>query len=102
MFARINIITREGDLQQKMLPTLKDTVFASMQEQKGFQNLYLLSDSSGNKSYLISLWDSEADLQNWIKSDKLSRLSEQLRKDHPEWPGPPPYEDYPVIYQAKP
>ncbi len=100
MFARVNIIDRPGSDLNESFNALKDTVYAAMQQQKGFKNLYVLADNNTGKGYVITLWESEADLQAWLKSDAMAQAGVKLRQDHPNWPAPPPFEDYQVFYQA--
>lgn len=41
----------------------RDSVVPACQTQKGFKGLYVLGDRQTNKSYTISLWETEEDMK---------------------------------------
>jgi heme-degrading monooxygenase HmoA len=100
MFARINIFEGQQVNMEEGLSALRTGIFSAMQKQKGFKNLYLLGNSDKNKGYLITFWDSEADLQAWLNSEAMAQAMARLREALPEDATPPPFEDYQVVYQV--
>jgi heme-degrading monooxygenase HmoA len=100
MFARINIFEGQQVNMEEGLSALRTGIFSAMQKQKGFKNLYLLGNSDKNKGYLITFWDSEADLQAWLSSEEMAQAVVRLQEVLPVGSTPPPFEDYQVLYQA--
>jgi heme-degrading monooxygenase HmoA len=100
MFARVNIFERQAVAMGEGISVLRGELFSVMQKQKGFKNLYLLGNADKNKGYLITLWESEADLQAWLSSEEMAQAVARLQKALPEGSSPPPFEDYQVVYQA--
>jgi heme-degrading monooxygenase HmoA len=103
MFARMNTfeiqnINDEEGLRR--IRALQETIYSAMQEQKGFKRLFMFGNPSIGKGHLISLWESEADLKAWLNSNALAQASARLREAYPDWPPPPPFEDYQVLYEA--
>ncbi len=45
VLTRVKIIDRPGTAFEESLKALKETVYAAMQQQKGFKNLYFLGDT---------------------------------------------------------
>jgi heme-degrading monooxygenase HmoA len=100
MFARVNIFVGQAADIEKRLSVLKDKIFSVMEKQKGFKNLYLLGDANKNKGYLVTFWDSEADLQAWLSSEEMAQAVIRVQEEMPAGSTPPPFEDYQVLYQA--
>lgn len=103
MFARINtfeLTAANVANQNEALSIMRDNIFSVMEKQKGFKNLYLLGDANKSKGYLITFWESEADLQAWLNSEAMAQAVVRLREALPDSSTPPPFEDYQVLYQA--
>lgn len=62
MHARITTVTGASDIDGG-LASLRDQVVPQMQQQKGFRGLSAAGDRAGGVVTVLSLWDSQADLE---------------------------------------
>jgi heme-degrading monooxygenase HmoA len=79
MYARMTTIrVRDGKFDEA-IGIAKDSIAPLAKEQPGFMNLLALTDSDDGEVVLISLWETEGDLQagedNGYYEDQIGKLS---------------------------
>jgi heme-degrading monooxygenase HmoA len=83
MHARITTVTRASDIDGGVV-LLRDQVLPQMQQQKGFRGLSVAGDRAGGVVTVLSLWDSQADLEaseraaNKARDDAVAVLGGQV------------------------
>ncbi|MGH3090217.1 MAG: antibiotic biosynthesis monooxygenase family protein [Rubrobacteraceae bacterium] len=82
MYARMTTIrTQEGKVEEA-IEIARDSIAPLAKEQPGFKSLLALTDSEDDEVVLISLWETEDDLQvsedNGYYEDQIGKLSSVL------------------------
>ncbi len=97
MYARVVVIQVKPGVLQEAIQTFQESVVPAARSQRGFKNVYLLTDSHTNKATSVSLWESEADLQ---ASEASGYYQEQIAKFGALMLAPPARELLEVSVQA--
>jgi heme-degrading monooxygenase HmoA len=77
MYARVVAIQVKPGMLQKAIQTFQESIVPAAKSQKGFKNIYLLTDSHADKATSVSIWESEADLR---ESEASGYYQEQIAK----------------------
>jgi heme-degrading monooxygenase HmoA len=97
MFARLTIVQVKLDKLDETIKIFEDGVVPAAKSQKGFQGVYLLTDSKTGKGITCSLWDSEEDA---VANEQSGYYQEQVGRFKDFFTGPPVQEGYDVSVQA--
>ncbi len=81
MIARVGTVPSSTGDRERGVKRLKEIVTPTLKKQKGFKTIYLLAglENHGN-DFIISMWDSEADLQNWLGSEDFKKMQERMQE----------------------
>lgn len=97
MYARIVHTQTNPDMYEDVVNLFNDSVVPAAQEQPGFVNILLCADPYSGKGIAISLWETEADLED---SANNGYLQEQLAKFGAYFTAQPVVESYEVSAYA--
>jgi heme-degrading monooxygenase HmoA len=98
MYARIVSGMARPDKREEAISIYRDSVLPSAKKQKGFKGAFLLSDSTTNKSYSITFWDTEDDMES---GETSMYLAKQLARVAASFAGPPTTERLEVLVHAE-
>lgn len=93
MYARVFTAQLQAGKLDEAIHIVQDSIIPAAKAQKGFQQLFFLSDSNTGKCHIVSLWASEADR---AASEASGFLREQLAKLAAVVAGPPSTERFVV------
>jgi heme-degrading monooxygenase HmoA len=105
MYARINQFQAQTDPagragREERTRNFENNIVSVMKKQKGFKHLYGMGDPQTGKTVLVTIWDSEADLQAWLSSTDMAEAVAKYRAANPDVPAEIPFEDYEVFTHA--
>jgi len=93
MYARVTIATAQPDKVDESIKVMRDSVLPAMKKQKGFKNMFFLTNRNTGKGMSIGLWNTEADM---TASESSGFYREQVAKLVPLLAGAPTMEQYEV------
>lgn len=97
MHARVTTVQAKPGKIEEAISIARDSVAEIAREQRGFKGMTLLSDFDTGKALVITMWESEADMQ---ANESSGYYQEQLGKISDLIAGPPVRETYEVAVQA--
>ena len=97
MYARITMGIIQPGKADEGIRVMQDSVLPAAKKQKGFKNLFNLTNRDTGKDIVIVLWNSEADMK---AGESSGYYREQVAKMAPLLAGPPTTEHYEVTVQG--
>lgn len=97
MFARVTVTYMKPDRLHEATTLFAESVIPAARTQKGFKEMYLLTDRTTGKGLAIGFWESEADAN---ANEKSGYYQEQLNKFKDLFTGPPAREEYEVSVKS--
>jgi heme-degrading monooxygenase HmoA len=97
MYARVITVQIQPIRVDEAIRIYQDSVVPAAKQQKGFKNIWLLTDRKSGKGISVVLWETEADM---IASETSGYLSAQLAKFGSFFTIPPITERYEVSVQV--
>jgi heme-degrading monooxygenase HmoA len=86
----VSMLVQPGKIDE-VIAIHRDHVVPALQQQPGFRGTRLLSDASTGKCLIVTLWESEAEMQ---ASEASGWFREQLAKFSSTFAAPPTREHY--------
>jgi heme-degrading monooxygenase HmoA len=93
MHARVVLGRIKLERQEEAINTYKEHVVPAARQQKGFNNIHLLTDPETSKFISITIWETEEDM---IAGEAGNYLQEQLAKIGALFVAPPTIQHYTV------
>jgi heme-degrading monooxygenase HmoA len=97
MYARVTIAAAQPGKIDESIKVMRDSILPAAKKQKGFKNLFFLTDRATGKAIVIAIWKSEADM---TAGESSGYYREQVAKELPLLVGPPTREHYEVSVQG--
>lgn len=97
MFARVTIVQMRKDKVDDAINLYRDSVVPASKLQKGYKDIYLLTDPDTGKGISIAIWDTEDDA---VANEQSGYYQEQLDKFKDLITAPPVREGYEVNVQG--
>lgn len=97
MFARVTQTQMKLDRLDDAIKLFAESVIPAAKAQKGFKDMYLLTDRTTDKGLAIGFWESEADAD---ANEKSGYYQEQVGKFKDLFAAPPAREAYEVSVRA--
>lgn len=97
MFARVTVTQMKPDRLDEAIKLFAESVIPAAKGQKGFKDMYLLTDRATGKGLAIGFWESEAAAN---ANEQSGYYQEQLGKFKDLFAGPPAREGYEVSVQS--
>lgn len=97
MYARVTTLQVQPGRIDEGIQLFRDSILPTAKQQQGFKEALQLVDRKNNKTLVITLWETEADL---IAGETSGYYHEQLAKAAHLLAGPPAREAYEVSVQA--
>lgn len=93
MFARVTVTHMQLDRLDEAITLFAESVIPAARAQKGFKDMYLLTDRATGKGLAIGFWESEADAN---ANEQSGYYQEQVGKFRELFAAPPVREGYDV------
>lgn len=97
MFARVTVTQMKLDRLDEAITLFAESVIPAARTQRGFKDMYLLTDRATGKGLAIGFWESEADAD---ANEKSGYYQEQLGKFRELFAAPPIREAYEISVQS--
>ncbi len=97
MFARVTIVQMKKDKVDEAINLFRESVVPAAKSQKGYKDIYLLTDRNTGKGISIAVWDTE---ENAVANEQSGYYQEQLSKFKDLFTAPPAREGYEVSVQG--
>jgi heme-degrading monooxygenase HmoA len=97
MFARVTVTQMKLDRLDDAIKLFAESVIPAAKAQKGFKDMYLLTDRTTGKGLAIGFWESEADAD---ANEKSGYYQEQVSKFKDLFAAPPTRQGYEVSVQS--
>ena len=97
MFARVTIVQMKKDKVDEAINLFRESVVPAAKSQKGYKDIYLLTDRNTGKGISIAVWDTEDDA---VANEQSGYYQEQLSKFKDLFTAPPVREGYEVSVQG--
>jgi len=97
MFARVTIVQMKKDKVDESINLFRESVVPAAKSQKGYKDIYLLTDRNTGKGISIAVWDTE---DNAVANEQSGYYQEQLSKFKDLFTAPPVREGYEVSVQG--
>ena len=76
MFARVHVLATAPEQQERGLELVRDQLLPWLRDSTGYRGLIRLTDESGEKTLVITLWADEESLQASAEAgDRLTELT---------------------------
>jgi len=93
MYARVTFATAQPGKIDETIKVMRDSILPAAKKQKGFKNLFFLTNRNTGKGVVIVLWNKELDM---AAGESSGFYREQVAKVAPLLAGPPTMEHYEV------
>jgi len=93
MYARVSIATTQPGKIDEGIKIMRDSILPAAKKQKGFNNLFFLTNRDTGKGTVIVMWDTEADM---AAGEGSGYYREQVAKMMPLLSAQPTMEHYEV------
>ena len=93
MYARVTFATAQPGKIDETIKVMRDSILPAAKKQKGFKNLFFLTNRNTGKGVVIVLWNKELDM---AAGESSGFYREQVAKVAPLLAGPPTLEHYEV------
>src|SRR5437868_10482097 len=78
MYARVTTLQLHPDSADRMVALARDAILPAARQQPGFQGVFVLGERRTGKGYAITLWETEAAVQQSQDSEYLRQTMAQI------------------------